>query len=167
MKWISVILLGFCCGLAQAADVAYTIRATELKARPYSDAVTLARLPQRTRVVVVGRRSSWMQVQAEGSNGWVKMLSLKFNSAESKSSDSGLATLFNVASSGGSGRSVTTGVRGLSEQDLKDAKPNPKALQAMEDFAVDGSEAQKFARSGKLSSQNIRYIPESAIGGKK
>jgi len=170
MKWKAAIYLSLffnmtLFGWAQAGEIAYTVRPTELKARPFSDAATLGRLTQRTKVEVVGRRSSWMQVQVEGKAGWVKMLSLKFNQASNKAGSSGLATLFNVASSGGSSRSATTGVRGLSEKDLKNTKPNPKAFAAMQTYKVNKLEARQFANAGKLSSQSVGYLAEPASGG--
>jgi len=170
MKWKAAIFLSLLLnmtlsGWAQAGEIAYTVRATELKARPFSDAATLGRLMQRTKVEVVARRSSWMQVQVDGKTGWVKMLSLKFNQASNKAGSSGLATLFNVASSGGSSRSATTGVRGLSEKDLKNTKPNPRAFAVMQTYAVNKSEAKQFASAGKLNSQSVGYLAESASGG--
>ncbi len=183
MRWKAIIFLGLLsslslagltqAGRAQAGEIAYTVRPTELKAKPFSDAVTLARLEQRTKVEVIGRRSSWRQVQVDGKTGWVKMLSLKFNhivplwGADRKAGDTGLAALFNVASTGSTGSSVTTGVRGLSEEDLKHTKPNPKALEVMDTYGVNKSEAQRFAKVGKLSSQSMEYITESASGAKK
>jgi hypothetical protein len=124
-------------------------------------------LAQRTKVEVIGRRSSWRQVQVDGKTGWVKMLSLEFNHANRKAGDTGLATLFNVATTGSTGSSVTTGVRGLSEDDLKHTKPNPKALAIMDTYSVNKSDAQQFSKVGKLSSQSMEYIPEPASGGRK
>lgn len=177
MKWKAIIFLGLLsslslaaltqAGWAQAGEIAYTVRPTELKAKPFSDAVTLARLEQRTKVEVIGRRSSWRQVQVDGKTGWIKMLSLTFNHVDRKAGDTGLATLFNVASTGSTGSSVTTGVRGLSEEDLKHTKPNPKALEVMDAYGVNKSDAQQFSKVGELSSQSMKYIAEPASGGKK
>lgn len=177
MKWKAIIFLGLLsslslagltqAGWAQAGEIAYTVRPTELKAKPFSDAVILARLEQRTKVEVIGRRSSWRQVQVDGKTGWIKMLSLTFNHADRKAGDTGLATLFNVATTGSTGSSVTTGVRGLSEDDLKHTKPNPKALEVMDTYAVNKSDAQRFAKVGKLSSQSMGYIAEPASRGEK
>lgn len=177
MQWKAIIFLGLLSSFSltgltradsvQAGEVAYTVRSTELKAKPFSDAVTLARLEQRTKVEVIGRRSSWRQVQVEGKVGWIKMLSLKFYHADRKAGDNGLATLFNVATTGRTGSSVTTGVRGLSEDDLKHTRPNPQALEVMDTYGVDKLEAQRFAGVGKLSSQSMGYIAEPAGGAKK
>lgn len=154
--WFCLILL---CGAARAAETAYTVRTTEVKAKPYSDAATLITLPQQSKVEVLARKAGWMQIKAGGKNGWVKMLSLKLGEMQAKSGDSGLRSLFNVAAKGSSGGTVTTGVRGLSEEDLKNARPNPQALQTMQGYAENKSDAQKFARSGNLKAQNLDYLP--------
>ena len=157
-------LLVWCCAFgfvasALAAEDAYTIRATELKIKPYSDAQTLATLPARSKVAVLQRRASWTQIKSGETTGWVKMLSLQLaRGAAQHRSDSGLRSLFNVARTGGSGATVTTGVRGLSEEQLTHAQPNPEALDALERYASDRRAAERFAAQGKLQAQRVDYL---------
>jgi uncharacterized protein YgiM (DUF1202 family) len=141
-----------------AADYANTIRETELKTGPYTDAKTLASLPANSKVEVVKRQSAWTQVKAGTAKGWVRMLSLRFQSGTSARRDSGLGALFNVAKTGKSGSTVTTGVRGLSEEQLKNARPNPEELEVAKDYAAGKSEAKKFAAAGKLKAQGVEYV---------
>ena len=152
------LLLGLAAA-AGAADFARTIRATELKAEPYSDAQTLESLAQQSRVEVLKRQSGWTQVKTATASGWVKMLSLQLEAGTAgKSGDSGLGALFNVASTGKSGSTVTTGVRGLSEEQLKNARPDAKALQAAKRNAASQQEARQFAAEGKLKAQSVDYL---------
>lgn len=161
MRWLLAFCLAWSVSAAYAAEIAYTVRPTEVKAKPFSDATTLSRLPQNSRVEVVARKSGWMQVRSDGSTGWVKMLSLRFGdaAAQRRSGDSGLGTLFNVATTGGSGSTVSTGVRGLSEEKLKNPQPNPQALKELQRYATGGGEARSFGKSGKLMSQRLDYLP--------
>jgi hypothetical protein len=145
--------------VAQAEEIAYTVRATELKAKPFSDAATLLSLPEHGKVEIVARQASWMQVKAGETTGWVKMLSLRLGNGKAQAGDSGLGALFNVATTGGSGSTVTTGVRGLSEEKLKNAHPNPQALKTLQGFAVSGQSATGFAKAGKLNSHHMDYLP--------
>ena len=149
-------------GLVQAVwagESAYTIRSTELKAKPYIDAQTLTSLPPRSRVEVLGRQASWTHVKSTSFDGWVKMLNLRFDAnGQSRRGDNGLSALFNVASTGRSNSTVTTGIRGLSEEQLKNTKPNPQALQAAKRFAVSRADAQHFAAQGKLHAQSVDYL---------
>ncbi|HUW25041.1 MAG TPA: SH3 domain-containing protein [Gallionella sp.] len=160
MKWIFAACLLLCAVTVQAGEIAYTVRATELKARPFTDAETLLNLAERSKVEILVRQSSWMRIRADGTTGWVKMLSLRLGNAEAqnKSGDSGIGALFNVVSTGSSGSSVTTGVRGLSEENLKNAHPNPQALQTMQGYAASKKDAIDFAKTGKLNSQQIDYL---------
>jgi hypothetical protein len=163
---ISGLMLAAClalaCGLAQAGDAAYTVRPTAMKDKPYTDADTLQNLPQNTRVEIIARKGSWSKVKVGEATGWVKMLSLRLESSAKKSGDNGFRTMFNVASTGGSGSTMTTGVRGLSEEKLHNPHPNPQALEEMHGLAVSKEEAQKFAKAGKLSPRQMDYLPAPA-----
>ena len=150
------------CGLAQAGDTAYTVRPTALKAKPYTDAQTLNTLAQNTRVEIVARRGSWSKITVNDATGWVKMLSLRLGEATQKTGDTGFKTLFNVASTGGSGSTMTTGVRGLSKEKLHNPQPNPQALEEMHKLAVSKDEAQQFSKAGKLVPQKMDYLPAPA-----
>lgn len=152
------LLLGFAPAV-MAGELAYTIRPTELKDKPYSDAQTLTTLPPRSQVEVLARQASWTQVKSASFKGWVKMLSLRLGSSgQNKRGDNGLSALFNVASTGRSSSTVTTGIRGLSEEQLKNTKPNPQALQAAKRYAVSRQEAQRYAAEGKLHAQSVGYL---------
>ena len=147
-------------GNACAAEEAYTLRQTELKAKPYSDAQTLLTLPEHSKVEVLQRRASWTQVKSGQSTGWVKMLSLQLvRGTTQRRADNGLRSLFNVAQTGRGGGTVTTGVRGLSEEDLKNAKPNPQELEEAKLYAASKAEAKRFAMAGKLKAQQVDYLP--------
>jgi len=144
---------------AQAGEEAYTLRPTELKAKPYSDAQTLLTLPERSTVEVLQRRASWTEVKSGKTTGWVKMLSLQLaRGATQRRADDGLRSLFNVAKTGRSAATVTTGVRGLSEESLKNANPNPQEREKAEGYAVDKEEARRFAREGGLKAQRVDYL---------
>lgn len=165
MKLLQLIFaasLALACGLAQAGDTAYTVRPTALKAKPYSDSDTLDNLAQQVRVEIIARRGSWSKITANGKTGWVKMLSLRLGEASKKTGDTGFKTLFNVASTGGSGSTMTTGVRGLSEEKLHTPQPNPQAFEELHTLAVDKAEAQQFARAGKLAAGQMDYLPAPA-----
>lgn len=152
------VLLGFATAV-RAAGYANTIRTTEVKAKPYTDSQTVTTLPPRNRVEVLARKSGWTQVKSASFTGWVKMLSLQLEtSGQGKRGDNGLSALFNVASTGRSGSTVTTGIRGLSEEQLKNAKPDPQALQAAKRYAVGSEDARRFAADGKLNAQSVGYM---------
>ena len=140
------------------AEPATVIRATELKKSPATDAETVAQLPENTALEALERQGGWTRVKAAAGEGWVKMLALRYGAAgAAKKGDSGIAQVFNVARTGSSGTQVTTGVRGLDEEKLANAQPNPAELAKLDKFAVERSAAAGFAAKGKLAAQQVDY----------
>jgi uncharacterized protein YgiM (DUF1202 family) len=149
------LLLAFAAS-AWAQDQAFINRPSELKDRAAADARTLATLPENTAVKVIARGGSgWTQVDANGQQGWVKAFHLRFPATIDKSASSSGGT-FSSITSALSGRQsekatiATTGVRGLSPDDLKKASPDAAALAKAQSYRADKPTAERFAREGKL-----------------
>lgn len=153
---------------AAAGEPAYTVRPTDLKAKPFTDAATLAKLAQSSQVDVMERQASWLQVKAAGSTGWVKMLSVRYDqigaASRSGTTNSNLGVLFNIAQTGSGGSVATTGAKGFMEEGLRNPRPNPAALQQMHTQDVSAAEARAFAAGGRLSTVSIAYV--GAAGGR-
>ena len=154
---------------AGAFEQAYTVRPTDLKAKPFTDAANLARLAQGSTVDVLERQASWLQVKSSGATGWVKMLSVRYDQISSSSragaTNSNLGVLFNIAQTGSGGSVATTGVKGISEEALRNPRPNSAALQQMHTLDTSPAEAQSFAAAGRLARASMAYVP--AAGGKQ
>jgi Bacterial SH3 domain len=148
---LALLLLPLLCQ-AQPATV---IRATELKSEPATDAATVQQLKENTAVEALERQGGWTRVKAGGAEGWVKMLALRYSS--NARGDSGAAQVFNVARTGSSGTQVTTGVRGLDQEQLVKAQPNPAELAKLAGFAAERDAAAGFAAKGKLSAVHVDY----------
>ncbi len=149
-----------------AQEQAFTNRATELKERAAPDARTIASLPENTTVKVLARSGGWTQVDASGKSGWLRVFHLRFPGVvEGTSSSSGGSTLAGLGSALGFGRSApkanlaTTGVRGLSPEDLKNAAPDPEAVRRLQSYRADRASAERFAREAKLAAVNIDEPP--------
>jgi uncharacterized protein YgiM (DUF1202 family) len=170
MKRLALTLAGLLAGAA-CAESALTTRSTELQAQAQSDAATVATLPENTKVDVLGRKGAWSQVKTStGQTGWVRMLSLKPEGAAASASAPApaaanpLGSLGNLLSSGRSSNTatVTTGVRGLSEEDIQNAQANPAELEKAQKFGADRNAAQAFAQRSKLAPAKVDYLPEPA-----
>jgi hypothetical protein len=145
---------------AWAQDQAFTNRATELKDHGAADAKTVASLAADTSVKVVSRAGGWTQVDANGQKGWVRAFHLRFPVTVEKASSGG--NPFSALTSAlGGGRSAekatiaTTGIRGLSPEDLKNASPDTAALAKAQSYRANKDAAERFAREGKLASVNV------------
>jgi hypothetical protein len=155
---VRLLVLALLFPLLGHAEPATVIRATELKTQPATDASTVAQLPENTAVEALERQGGWTRVKAAAGEGWVKMLALRYGSAGAgKKGDTGLVQMFNVARTGSSGTQVTTGVRGLDEEKLANAQPNPGELDKLEKFAAERNAAAGFAAKGKLAAQQVSY----------
>ncbi len=151
-----LLLVVFLLPIVCAAEPATVIRATELKQDPATDAPTVARLPENTAVDALERKGGWTRVKAPGGEGWVKMLLLGYGGA-SRAGDSGVSQLFNGARTGTSGTQVTTGVRGLDEEQIATARPNPAELKKLQSYAQTKDASGEFAAEGKLQPRRVEY----------
>jgi hypothetical protein len=141
------------------AEPATTIRQVEMKKAPAADADTIGQIAENTAVEALERKGGWTRVKSASGEGWVRMLALRFGGpGEAKKGDSGLSKLFNVARTGTSGTTVTTGVRGLDPEMLANAQPNPAELAKLEQFAVTPDAAAGFAAKGKLQSRQVEEV---------
>ena len=159
---ILTLLLSIACS-AWAQDQGFTNRSTELKERPAADARTVATLPENTAVKVLGRGGAFTQVDASGQKGWVKAFHLRFPAMIDKSASSSGGNAFTNLTSSLSGRQsekttvATTGIRGLSPEDLKKASPDAAALARAQSYRSDKATAERFAREGKLNAVQVDY----------
>lgn len=145
---------------AYANQQASLVRPTELKAQAFSDAATLKVLPENLKIDVLSRKASWMEIKAQGTLGWVKMLSLRFdNKAESSGGIGDAAkSFFNVAKTGSSGSSVTTGAKGFDKEKFSNPTPNPEAFAKIRQFSASKGDASNFAKQEKLIEQQQTYL---------
>jgi hypothetical protein len=149
---------------AWAQTVGTTNRATDLKADPRADAATVASLPRDTAIVDIGRSSGWIRVQTgDKKTGWVRSfhVSMKGNISESSSGGgflSGLGSLFAPARREPPKTISTVGIRGLSEEEMKNAKPNPAEFNKMKSYAMSKADAQAAAQRARLNAQTVAYV---------
>jgi hypothetical protein len=167
MAALFVIFL-FAVGTTFAGEAGTALKADDLKAEPFRDAKTVGSLTAGDNVEILNKQGGWFQVKSKKGSGWVRMLSIRRGEARKGSGDA--AGVLGLASGrAGTGSVVaTTGIRGLSEEELKAAKYNEKELRKAESFAVTEAEARRFAAEGKLVARKVKYLsaPEAAKGGR-
>ncbi|QAU35727.1 SH3 domain-containing protein [Janthinobacterium sp. 17J80-10] len=165
MRGYGLALLLLAC--AAQAEPALTSRATDLMAQPQSDANKLASLAENDRVEVLRRSGAWSEVKTgAGQAGWVRMMHLKPSGAAGKPGTASSNPADALANLLGSGRrannaTVTTGVRGLTKEELQNAHANPEEFKKMQRYAVAGSAGQEFARRSKLAPTQLGYLEDA------
>ncbi len=148
-----------------ARETGTTRMAVDLMATPYRDAKKAGQLPANTPVQIHERRGGWMKISGKGKTGWAQLYQVRTGEgAQSTKSGEGLAMLKSIGKTGRSGSQgivATTGIRGLSAEDLKTAKPNPKAVESMEASRASDSTARQFARSAGLKEKDVPFLSDN------
>lgn len=137
-------------------------RQTELKAEPSVAAPTLSTLAANTQVTITERQGGWLRVVSGEQRGWVRLLHVSSQpTARTAGAREELEAAARIATGrAGSGNiAVTTGIRGLDEQQLRDAKANEEELKKLEAFGVSAQDAQAHASRRGLERRQIPYPP--------
>jgi hypothetical protein len=159
--------LALCIAAAAAAEDGAVIRADELKATPFIDGATAMKVPANQPVTIVGRKGGWVQVQVNGQTGWLRMLNVRLAAGSSPAQGQASVRSASLLRTGSSGRTVTTGIKGLGEEDLKNASPDPAQLAALAALAVPSTEASANAQASGLVEQRVDYLDQKKGKAKK
>jgi hypothetical protein len=139
-----------------AAENGLMIRAGDLMSEPFIDAAKAAKVKAKQKVTILERKGGWVRVDAGGKAGWVRSLNVRLaeGSARPRGSSGNVAAL----RTGSSGRTATTGVKGLDEADIKAARANYDQLAALENGAVGEGDAKTAAAQKKLAENQVAYL---------
>jgi SH3 domain-containing protein len=167
---VTALILSFC---AFAQDQAFTNRSTELREKPDANAATLATLPENAGVKVLARAGAWTRVEAAGRTGFVRVFHLRFPATVEAGASSGgnplsaIGGFFSGQKSDDRARVATTGVRGLSKEDVKNASPDEAALKSLKSYRADRPAAERFAKEGRLAAVKVPDPAGDAKGGRQ
>jgi hypothetical protein len=142
-------------GPAFGGEAGVARKASDLKQAPFRDAGTIAALATGDAVEILEKQGGWYRVKSGKRVGWVRMLSIRRGeSTEAVVDADGVLAL--ATGRAGTGHVVsTTGIRGLSDEELKSAHYDAEALAKLESYAVSRDEARKFARDGNLAARPV------------
>lgn len=151
--------------IAMAAETGIALKADSLRAEPYTDAKTSGSLNRGDKLEILGKQGAWLKVKTAKTSGWVRLLSVK---RDGGSNNQAAGVLSAASGRAGTGNVVaTTGVRGLSEEDLKSAKFNEAEVKAMESHTQSAEQGQKFAASGGLVATSFASLKAPKSGEQK
>ncbi|HPK54014.1 MAG TPA: SH3 domain-containing protein [Smithellaceae bacterium] len=164
--WLLLLFLLFLPAVASAAEKGNALKDDILRAEPYSDAEKTGDLQRGEKLEIIGKKGAWLHVKTAAAEGWTRLLSVKRGTAQSGSAIKGV---LDVASGrAGTGKVVaTTGVRGLNEEELKNARYNESAVKKMESYTQTVQQGRRFAHEGGLQAVQFDYLPEAGQEGEK
>jgi hypothetical protein len=141
--------------VALSAESGTALKADTLRTQPFADAKSSGALIKNEPLDILEKKGAWLQVKTKKSTGWVRLLSVKRTST----SNNVKGTIDVATGRAGTGKVVsTTGIRGLSAEELKSAQFNEAEIKKLESLAVNKADAQQFASSGGLVANQTAYF---------
>lgn len=137
------------------------LRDDTLRSAPSATAAAVGSVAKGQAVEVLGRQSGWSRIQAQGKTGWVRLLSVRGGAVAQTDVGGELAGVLALgATRRDPGKVVAVaGVRGLSEEELKQARYDARQLERLEGYAVTLPEATRFAAEAGLTRRELAYLP--------
>jgi uncharacterized protein YgiM (DUF1202 family) len=147
--WLTTV---FFAGWAHAQT---TVGAVGLRAEAQPDAKVVQKLADKAAVKVLKRQGFWVEVEASGVKGWLKVSEISLGSGATGATglgglDTGRTGKGNIVS--------TTAARGLTVKELVAAKPDPKQVTQLKGLAVSASAADAFAKAGGLAVRQVALL---------
>lgn len=162
---------------AQGGEDGVIVRISKVYISADSRSESVGRLPAGESVSVFSRKGGWKEIFSKSRNvtGWVRSYQVREGliKAETSKSESdsrgflaGLASFSRRATgffggaddAAGTDRTATIGVRGLSEQQIKSARPDIEELEKLQSFSSNKTRMKTFASKGELSSHKLRHF---------
>jgi len=149
--------------VAGAAERGVVIRNGDIKTQPFLDAASAATVAANDPVTIIDRKGGWMQVQATGKAGWMRMLNVRLAANDGAvAKKTGLASAAALLRTGSSGKTVTTGVKGLGEENLRNASVDLAELDKLAGLSVDPAQATALAGKDGLKENRLEYLGKGA-----
>lgn len=137
------------------------LRDESLRSQPSATASVAARVNRGTSVDIVARRGGWLQIKTGRAQGWVRLLSVR--AGQGGSGGAGLGDVVGVATRRSDPSRVVSvaGVRGLSEDQLRQARFDADELSRLDNHAATLSQGRSHASRSGLASVNVPALPRS------
>ncbi|HSN40815.1 MAG TPA: hypothetical protein VLT92_11530 [Burkholderiales bacterium] len=165
-SWLSgaVAAASLCTGLSAAAQQVTVERDTPLYGEARLDSKVVATLKPGASGEVVSRNGAWLNIRTTDGAGWLFSFNVRFAPAQ-QAADASASASGDAAAVGrlvGPRRNInvtsTIGVRGIDEEDLKQAHFDSGQMKLLDQYAVSGEDAENSARNAGLSAARVEYF---------
>jgi len=150
---------------ANKVRLGHVIKKTNLLKQPSYQSDVSGSVTANESININSRKRAWYFIstktvpqispQAEHLSGWVSMLNVRFIATAKREGELGVESLFSRVTND-SLPTVSTGVRGFDENDLKNSKADLKQLLLLNTYIVSTGAAARFAQQGKLQANKIK-----------
>jgi len=144
-----------------AGQAAIVLKDTQVMDAPNTSALTIIPISKDTQVTLLKRKGGWYKIEtSEQQTGWLRMLNVRFIS-EQESNQKSIAKILRETAMMPPASGITTGVRGMTDEEMKQNKQPQKTLrlEQLKNFVPTEESVRKFAEEGKLRSQDSVILP--------
>lgn len=150
------------------AETGTALKADNIRSEPYADAKTIGSFARGEKVEILTKQGGWLKIKTKKTSGWVRLLSVKRGSGNTSAASEAAGVLGVASGRAGTGKVVaTTGVRGLSAEELKSAKFNEGEVKSLESYTLTAQEGSSFASQGRLKAISFASIKAPKTGSTK
>lgn len=167
MRYGSVLaMLCLCCGIGAASAEPVTVeRDSVLRSEPRPEAGAVGNLAAGASGEALARQGAWVQVRSGTVTGWLYSFNVRFGATPASGDGTGsvLGRIFGPRQR----VSVTStiGIRGLDEEDLKQARFDGGQIQQLEGFAATREQAESHAGDAGLRAARVDYLGGASRAG--
>jgi len=158
LRGIFLLAVSLFSGLLYAAESGTVLKADDIRREPFRDAKSVTTLAVGDAVSIIKQDGGWLQISKGKSRGWVRMLSIRRGDVR-KGGTNAKGVLALTSGRAGTGKVVaTTGIRGLTTEELKQAQFNEDEVKLAESYASSKVAAAQYAAQGKLVARRVDYL---------
>jgi Bacterial SH3 domain len=162
MKSFLISVVAMVLGAVSATALAATgtvLRAEKLYSQPSASAKVAGNAAKGASVTILAKQGGWLRVTSGNTTGWIRLLSVRAGAGGL--GGAGLGDVVGAATTKSDPSRVVAvaGLRGLNDEDLKQAKFNEAELARLETMKVTAAQARSFAGKSGLAAVNVPALP--------
>jgi hypothetical protein len=162
MKRIHRYCGALCLLLAAASAAAQQVtleRDSPLYPEPRLEGTPLAQLKQGATGDVIGKQGAWLQLKTPDASGWLFSFNVRFPPQTTEGGGTGAgAALGRVFGPRRTSVTSSIGVRGLEEEDLKQATFSGEQMKLLDSYAASKESAEESARAAGLAPAKVDFL---------
>lgn len=158
---ISATAFLLCISAASALAAPGTVlRNEKIYGQPSSGSAVVGSVAKGASVNIVSKQGGWLRVTAGKTTGWMRLLSVR--AGEGGLGGAGVGDVVGAATTRSDPSRVVAvaGLRGLNEEELKEAKFNAAELAQLDNWVVTAPQAKTFASEAGLVAVKLPALPE-------
>jgi hypothetical protein len=158
---ISVAALVFAGAAASALAAQGTVlRNEKLYSKPSAASTVAGSVARGASVNILAKQGGWLRVTSGRTTGWIRLLSVRAGAGGL--GGAGLGDVVGAATTRSDPSRVVAvaGLRGLNDEDLKQAKFNGDELARLDTWSATGAQARSFASQSGLAAVSVPDLPK-------